>query len=255
MTDGFQLVSSRPDLLSAARDAAIKYADGRIREGTIGVAFLGAIARGYFDADSDIDISFFEEHGATPCQTDTVMVDGHHVHYFRMDFGAAAGMDWDDAQRWAYSRCIIHYDPAGRLAELLGRKVPLRPEERKRSLMAGTALSEWYVNRLTDVWVRRGSLASAHHMIHEGLNHFLGALFALNNELVADHKWRLHCAEGLKVLPLGFMEGMTGVLGVGELSRAELERRKAAFMGLWRDILPAIECELGMKYDEFKDKV
>ncbi|MRR09626.1 hypothetical protein EG831_06060, partial [bacterium] len=64
----------------------------------MGVAFLGAIARGYYDADSDIDISFFEDHGATRCETDTVMVDGHHVHYFRMDYDAEAGMDWDMAK-------------------------------------------------------------------------------------------------------------------------------------------------------------
>lgn len=221
----------------------------------MGVAFLGAIARGYYDADSDIDISFFEDHGATRCATDTVMVDGHHVHYFRMDYDAEAGMDWDMAKRWAYSRCILHHDPAGRLAELLRRKVPLRPEERRWSLMSGTALSEWYVNRLTDVWVRRGSLAGAHHMIHEGLDHFFGALFALNNELVADHKWRLHDAERLALLPSGFQEGVSGILETRELSSAELQRRKDVFMALWRDILPAIERELGMTYGEFKDKV
>jgi hypothetical protein len=116
--------------------------------------------------------------------------------------------------------------------------------------MSGCTLSEWYVNRLTDLWVARGNLISAQHMFFQGLNYFFDTLFALNDELVADMKWRYYCVEKLRRLPANFQERIQETMLLQAFSIEELERRKSSFMEMWREMLPIIEQEVGLPYDE-----
>jgi hypothetical protein len=162
---------------------------------------------------------------------------------------------WEMGKRWAYSTNHIFYDPKNEVKQLLQEKVPLAPEERKCLLMSGIALSDWYINELTDLWINRGSICSAHYMINEGINQFYTALFSLNNQLVADYKWRYFCAERLPLLPSGFSDKMPRVMQTTDLSKNDLNIRKTVFMELWRDILPLIEAELEMKYADFKNLI
>jgi hypothetical protein len=98
--------------------------------------------------------------------------------------------------------------------------------------------------------VERGNLISAHHMFDEGLNHFFNMLFAHNNQLVADVKWRYYCIERLLLLPSNFHERIKDIMMLRMFSIEELERRKIAFMEMWREMLPIVEQEVQMSYDE-----
>lgn len=84
-------------------------------------------------------------------------------------------------------------------------------------------------------------------MFSEGPTHFFDALFGLNNELVADVKWRYCRAEQIAILP----ENITEVLQVHAFDVADIERRQRAFTEIWQAILPQIEAEAGMPFDEF----
>ena len=122
-------------------------------------------------------------------------------------------------------------------------------------MISGLTLSEWYINRLTRLWIDRGSMLSAHNMFNEGLNQFYTMLFSLNNELTADHKWRLFYAEQLAILPGDFESAMENVMRVRALDEAEIVRRREAFMRMWEEMLPKIDKETSMKYENFKDTV
>jgi hypothetical protein len=76
---------------------------------------------------------------------------------------------WDMPKRWRFSESIIHYEPEGMISRLLREKVPLRIEERRRLLISGITLTEWYIKRLTALWVDRGSIRSAHSMFDQSL--------------------------------------------------------------------------------------
>jgi predicted nucleotidyltransferase len=251
----FELPSSDPERLFRAFALAESFARERITERTIGVVFLGGLARGYFDADSDIDIAFFEDKGPDRVRIRTEIVEGFELQTFVADFEREASAEWDMSKRWAYSSRILHHDREGRTENLLRLKVPLRAEERRWLMISGITLSEWYCNRLPDVWIRRGDILSSHHMFNEGLNRFLSAAFALNEELVPDHKWLLWRAARLKIAPSGFGDRLGEILLMREASLPELERRRSVFMSLWNEMLPLIEAEAGMKYEEFKDTV
>lgn len=251
----FVLPSSDPMALDRARRTAISYAREKTDAHTVGIAFLGSIARGYFDQDADIDISIFQTGIGKKYDVSYEKRDGFEVHTFTLDYEAERAEAWETGKRWAYATHEIFYDPEGRLQNLLDEKVPLTPEERSWNLIFGFTLAEWHVNRLTDLWVRRGSLLSAHYMIGEGINLLLKALFALNDQLLADFKWRLYCAERLTIQPPMFSEMLRQCMITEAFTERELQRRKAAFMGMWHAMLPLIEKEVGMRYEVFKEMV
>ena len=242
--------------LEQARRVALEFVRLFENKEMVGIVFLGAIARGYFDASADIDIAFFR--GQTPAIPMPVMfqkVDGFEVHSHVEDYEAEIAAPWTMAKRWTYSQGQIHYDPKGLIARLLQEKVPLQPEEKKWLLMSGLALSEWYINDLTSLWVERGNIISAQHMFDQGLTYFFDLLFALNNQLVADVKWRYYCAEQLTRLPRHFRESMQEVMLVNAFTVEEIERRKQAFMGMWQQMVPLVEQEVQLSFAEIKEMV
>ena len=102
----------------------------------------------------------------------------------------------------------------------------------------------------THLWVERGNIVSAHHMFDQGLNYFYDMLFGLNNQLVADIKWRYYCVEKLQKLPHNFKEKIKETMLLHSFSIDELERRQEAFMEIWREMKPVIEEEVHMSFDE-----
>jgi predicted nucleotidyltransferase len=235
-----------------AKEAAKQYFSDEV----VGVVFLGAIVRGYFDHSSDIDIAIFKRKTSKiSIAFQYVKIEGIEVHYHLSDYEDELVESWDMSKRWTFSQGQIYYDPQGLISKLLKEKVPLKPEEKKWMLMSGLTLSEWYINRLTQLWVERGNLLSAHHMFGQGLDYFFNMLFALNNQLVADMKWRYFCAERLDRLPPNFQELIKEVLILHDISLEELERRRKIFMEMWQNMKPFVEQELQMAYDEFSQLV
>jgi len=122
-------------------------------------------------------------------------------------------------------------------------------------MMSGLTLSEWYVHRLTQTWVERGNLVSAHQLIDQGLIYFYDMLFGLNNELVPDMKWRHYCAGYLERLPDRFSERIMETLTLHSFTGEELARRRDAFMEMWREMKPVVEAETGMTFEEMLEVV
>jgi hypothetical protein len=251
MSIPFQIQSSDDSLLDKATQVAHEFAQTYTTNDIVGIVFLGAIVRHYFDYAADIDIALFKKQTvelSLPSQF--LKVEGFEVHCHVVDYERELTTPWDMAQRWTYAQGQIHYDPEGKIAHLLEEKVPLRLEEKKWLLMSGLTLSEWYINRLTQLWVDRGNITSAHHMFDEGLNHFFNLLFAYNNQLVADVKWRYYCVERLPLLPSNFQDRMRDTMTLQSFSREELERRRASFMDMWQEMLPVVEREVQMSYEQ-----
>lgn len=182
MSDSFHLPSNDPLLLARAREVAAEYARSLNADDLVGIVFLGAIVRGYYDADSDIDISVFRKKYDPIITSETRDYRGFRLHEFIVGYEAECGGHWDTGKRWAFSQSRVFWERDGAITSLLERKVPLGGDERKWLVMSGMALSDWYSRELTALWVRRGDVMSAHYMFSEGINHLFNALFALNNE-------------------------------------------------------------------------
>ncbi len=256
MSELFNIQSNDPLQLEQASRVAREFAQRYIDHGMVGIVFLGAIARGYYDASADIDIAFFKSReSAFPMPVMFQKVQGFLVHSYVEEYESAIQSPWDMARRWTYSQGQIHFDPNGLIARLLLEKVPLQPQEKKWLLMSGLALSEWYINSLTSLWVERGNLISAQHMFNQGLNYFFEMLFAINDQLVADMKWRYYCAEKLPNLPEHFRATIQEVMTLRDFTVSEIERRKGSFMEMWRQMLPLVEQEVQLSYAQIKELV
>jgi hypothetical protein len=256
MSTKFLIQSSEPKLLEKAIRIAKEFVQEYLCDDIVGVVFLGAIARGYFDRSADIDIAIFKKEGSQiPITKKFYKIEGLEVQIWLSDYESELKDQWDMAKRWTYSQSQIYFDPQEKTAQLLKDKVPLKPEERKWLMMSGLTLSEWYFNRLTQVWIERGNLVSAHHMFNQGLIFFFDMLFGLNNELAADMKWRYYCVEQLERLPQHFQEKVKDIMVLHSFSLEELERRKKAFMEMWEEMKPIVEDEVQMSYDEIVECV
>jgi len=256
MNPQFSIQSSDPLLLEKAIRIAKEFAQQYLNEDIVGIVFLGAIVRGYFDHSADIDIAIFKKRGsAVSLSSKFLKVEGLEVHCYLSDYEDEPDATWSMPKRWTFSQGQIYYDPQGKTAKLFAEKVPMRPEEKKQLMMWGLSMSEWYISRLTQLWVERGNLTSAHHMVSEGLNYFMDMLFALNDQLVADPKWKYYCAERLKQLPANFRERMQEVMTVHAISIEELDRRRKSFIEMWETMRPIIEHEVHLSYEEINQLV
>ncbi len=251
----FDLVSNNTVLLNKARSIAKEYAKKQKTKNTIGIVFLGAIVRGYFDSEADIDIAIFKNKFTKNFESQTIKYKKFDLQYFKLDFNNERKTAWNMNKRWAYSNTEIYYDTDNRVRSLIDSKIKISKEERRQLLMKGMALSEWYCNRLVSSWIKRGSIASAHYMFNEGINHLLSVIYIYNNQLIADYKWRLYCLRGLEYTPKNFLYSMKDLLSVKEINEKELERRREIFLKIWREMLPLIEDELSLKYQEFVNLV
>lgn len=247
----YRVSSSDPDKLQKAVRIAHDYVHSLASEPIVGIVLLGAIVRGYFDSDADIDFGIFKQPGSTFDLKDKFFKrDGIDVHVWLSDFQSEVDEKWSMSKRWTYSQGQILRDTDGRVARLLDQKVPLQPDERKWLLMSGLTLSEWQIETLSRLWVSRGNIVSAHHMFDQGITYFFDLLFGLNNALVPDVKWRYYCAERLERLPSGFQDSMKATLICRDLTLDELDRRRAVFMRMWNEMKPIIEDEVQLSFAE-----
>ena len=256
MSTKFLVQSSDPKLLEKATRIAKEFVQKYICNDIVGVVFLGAIVRGYFDHFADIDIAIFKKEGSQiPLDKKFYKIEDIEVQIWLSDYESEVTDTWDMPKRWTYSQSEICFDPQGKISELLKEKVNLRPDEKKWLMMSGLTLSEWYINRLTQLWIERGNIISAHHMFNQGLMYFFDMLFSLNNELVPDMKWRYYCVEQLERLPRNFQERVKDTMILCSFSLEELERRRKAFMDMWEEMKPIIEREVQMSYGEIIELV
>ncbi len=239
--------------LGKARKVAENLAKKYIIKGAIGVVFLGAIARGYFDKYADVDVIIIKsKKSKIPNEhKDYFNKEGFELDYWVVNYEDLLASKWDMEARWAYSQSVIYRDTNGMVRKLLKRKVPLKKSEKKQLLIDNTVQSEWYINELTRSWTARSNMGSAHSMFLYGVDNFFDALFVLNNQLIPAKKWKFYLAQRLRWLPKGFSKKLKEVYRVNNFSRAELEQRKQAFMYLWKQFLPKVEKEVGMKFAEF----
>lgn len=253
MSTKFLIPSSDPVLLEKANRVASEFIQEYIADNVIGIVFLGAIVRGYYDHLADIDIAVFKKQNSeVPLTKKFYKIEDLEVQIWLSDYESELTMPWDMAKRWTYSQCRIYFDTQGKICQLLKEKVPLRIEEKRWLMMSGLTLSEWYINRLTQLWVERGNIISAHQMFDQGIIFFFDMLFGLNDELVPDMKWRYYCVEQLEQLPNNFQERIKETMKLHEFTIEELERRKRSFMEIWREMQPIIEEKVQMTFEEME---
>ncbi|MGB9718661.1 MAG: hypothetical protein ACPL4E_09535 [Thermoproteota archaeon] len=114
------------------------------------------------------------------------------------------------------------YDPEGKVEKLIAEKVRLKESEKKWMIIEGVTQSKWYCNTVSESWVHRGEMVSAHRSVNLALEYLIKALFGLNNQLLPSEKWLVYRAQQLSWLPEGFNKILEEVTLVGKVSARTL---------------------------------
>ena len=174
MSTKFLIPSSDPKLLEKASRVAKEFIQEYINEDVVGIVFLGAIARGYFDHLADIDIAVFKKQNSEfPLTKKFYTVEDMEVQIWLSDYESELTEPWDMAKRWTYSQCRIFYDSEDKISRLLQEKVPLKPEEKKWLMMSGLILFRVVYQPVDTIMDRAGQYRQRPAYVRPGTGLFL----------------------------------------------------------------------------------
>jgi hypothetical protein len=242
------------------------------KDETVGVVVLGGLADGgsrmFADEVSDLDLAVvvtldlppplldlpFERFGAAvqpylpswlpnfkfrvpgEATLDGVPID-IDTHQLILEYESQPHVRWNPAKLEAYANTAeIVYDPAGRIRELIDRKVADGRRQLDASLIVlaarGPILGEVDVSRLT----RRGLLLHAHHILGILLDDVVAAIYAANECFPPDRKWRIAGLEDLPWHPRGVATRVSEAMLVHAHSPSDVERRRDLVLRLLMDV-------------------
>jgi len=233
-------------------------------EGVTGIIVIGGVVRGFVDRISDVDITVFldrrdrnlrvqirkislEEERRSKIEADL------EIHFLE-DFEER---EWDEAQKWEFSRAEIRYDPEGKVKKVFEKK--LRPPEEfwVERIVVWTEYLTWYccppredVGTVSGAWIERGDMTSAHYCVTYAVDVLINMLYALNREFLPAPKWRLFYSHELRWLPKGYSRLIEQAMITRSFSVKEFNRRLTAVRQLWREVLPKIEDETGFTLEQ-----
>lgn len=229
-------------------------------EAVSGIIFLGGLARGFTDKYSDVDILVLmnKKDKRLKREIQRIAAEEHSLSGLDIDLEAHFLGDferkrWNEMDKWDFSHAEIVYDVNGEIQDLITRKVRVsKGFWLKRIVVCGEHL-KWYccppredVGTITEAWIERGDLTSAHYCLNYSIDLMIQMIFALNRELLPPPKWVLFYSYGLKWLPKNFKRLVEEALTAKELTTAELNRRLRILRRMWLDVLPKIRDETGL---------
>jgi predicted nucleotidyltransferase len=229
-------------------------------EGVAGVVLIGGLVRGFTDRFSDVDVIVFlggrderlrkkiRELGADrqKCLGVDVDLEVHFLEDFRK-------WKWSEVDRWEFSRAEIVFDPEGEIAKMFAEKLRVRKGFWIKRIVVSGEYLKWYccppkrdMGTVSECWVERGDLVSAHYCLSYAVDLLIRVVYALNREFMPAPKWRIYYSYGLKWLPEGYGRLVGEALLVKSFSAKDFGRRLGAIRKLWRGLLPKIEEETGL---------
>lgn len=229
-------------------------------EEVAGIAFHGALTRGFADEFSDIDIMIFlskknarlrkhiyemgiEEEGRSGTSMD---LEVHFLDEFRK-------RKWNEAEKWDLSKAKIVYDPQGETSKVFNRKFRVHKDFWLKRIVICSEYLKWYccppkedASTMAEVWIKRGDLISAHYCLNYDVDLLMTVIFALNKEFLPAPKWRIFYSYKLKWLPKDYVKFVKEAIKIKNLSAREVNRRLEAIRRIWCLVLPKIEEETGL---------
>jgi len=226
----------------------------------VGIVLLGGVVSGFADKFSDLDITVFLDKkdydlrrkirniGSQMAKSHNVELD-LMVHYL----GDLKKWKMKEALKWEYSNAKIVLDATGDVKRVLrGKLKPPKDFWIRRIVVCGEYI-KWYccppeegVGTISESWIERGDLVSAHYCLNYSVDLLLRLLFAINREFVPAQKWRIFYSHDLKWLPSDYSGLIQEAMITLSLSLGEFKRRLIAIRKIWHEIAAKIEEETGL---------
>ncbi len=234
------------------------------QDGVEGIVLLGGLVRGFVDRFSDLDVLVFLS------KKDKELM--ARIHKIGGDEGKRSGIDvdleihvlknfrkleWNETDRWDFSKAKIVYDSVGRVDMTFKEKSTLQNDFWVKRIVRYAEHLKWYccppkrkIGTVAGSWIERGDLIAAHHCLSYSVDLLLKMVFALNKEFLPPPKWRVFYSRNLKWLPEDYEELITQGMRIEDFSSKEFNRRLKAIQQLWQRIIPKVKDETGLNLEQ-----
>ena len=228
-----------------------------------GVIFLGGLARGFADKYSDVDIIALinKQDQLLRRQIPDIGLEERKSSGLEVDLEihcltAFQRWKWDETDRWDFSHAEIFYDPRGQIRKLFNVRLKVSERFWVKRIVTCAEYMKWYccpptasVCTITEAWVDRGDLLSAHYCLNYAIDLLLKTVFALNKEFLPPPKWRAFYFRNLNWLPSnhGLLKD---AINVKRLTVEDLNRRLKSLREIWQVILVKVQEETGLSSDQ-----
>ena len=230
---------------------------------------LGSIAHRFADSWSDLDLGVLgRDSGLRQLRPGEQRLAGLSVDLFVVDLDTSLPKEWKVERRQAFEEAVVLYAANPELLASIHEAVRLAETERverigelllelgwigfqPRSWFGGTRYGyKWEVPY--DLWLRRGSIESAHSTVHRALDLVLQLIFLANSRHVPDAKWRRYLVCELRWLPNDF-EVLMRSIEACQPSPESFESRAQSLLDVIDPLVAYLESEGAIAKDLYTD--
>lgn len=211
--------------------------------GALAVLGQGSLARGFADSFSDLDLVLVGKGLSKVPWRGERWLAGVSVDLYAVDLQSARPEAWGSVPKQAFQESVVLWSSEAFDLRAFSGSLALEKQERRDAICElifkmgwlGFSPSSWFGKVVRgyhwslphDLWLRRGSLASAHTTIDRVLDYLLELLFFLNGERPPDAKWRRFLVTDLPFTPPGFAKQLARVEQTARDERGFAVRAKA----------------------------
>jgi RimJ/RimL family protein N-acetyltransferase len=211
--------------------------------GALAILGQGSLARGFADSFSDLDLVLVGKGLSRLPWRGERWLAGVSVDLYAVDLQSARPEAWGSVCKQAFQESVVLWSSAAFDLRAFSDSLALKRRERRDALCElifkmgwlGFSPSRWFGKVVRgyhwslphDLWLRRGSLASAHTTVDRVLDYLLELLFFLNGERPPDAKWRRYLVTDLSFTPPGFAKQLDRVERTARDERGFAARAKA----------------------------
>lgn len=194
----------------------------------IGITLNGGVSRGMGDEFSEIDIHFYvkDKNKAKnfppkiPGIGNDVSINGvwFDIHIYEID--KELKEKWNMDRRWDFAHSKILFQRSNVLTNLKKEKIKITKEEKEETEFLGY----WSV-LLSETFLQRNDIISAHLLLNEALNKFIDLYFLRSKEPIPYFKWRYYYFQKLKKPNNKIKNMILNIFKIKNYSREELKKR------------------------------
>ena len=162
------------------------------------------------------------------------MIDGYLYDIKSVNYQEELKRELGFVEQWDLSYAKILYDPEGKMADYISKKISPPVDISRASGLLWSAY--WSYKLAGDIWIHRQDILQGHYVFNSAIKPLISALFIANKEYIPHDKWLVHMSRSLLWKPDDWDTLLLGAMNTGDFSLQSLIDRQQCMEKLWNEI-------------------
>ena len=162
------------------------------------------------------------------------MIDGYLYDIKLVNYQEELKRQLDFVEQWDLSYAKILFDPKGKMADYINKKISPPVDISSASGLLWSAY--WSYKLAGDIWIYRQDILQGHYVFNSAIKPLISALFIANKEYIPHDKWLVHMSRSLLWKPDDWDALLLGAMNTGDFSLQSLINRQQCMEKLWNEI-------------------